>query len=148
MHCTISSRDLVIALVMIWILAISSGKKIAAYLSDITGAFDRVSKDYLMAKVYAAGVGSVYLIFLISYLQPRRATDVSVDLSGCEPDELALRGIPQGPSVFCGWVLTSKAARLSCFCLVCVCVCFVFVFVCTFAKVKKMILKAGEKQIS
>ena len=64
----LSSRDLVTALVMTWILAIAMGKKIAAYLSDITGAFDRVSKDYLMAKLYAAGVGTVYFNFLNAYL--------------------------------------------------------------------------------
>ena len=51
----LSSRDLVTALVMSWILSICTNKKIAAYLSDITGAFDRMSKDYLMAKLYFSG---------------------------------------------------------------------------------------------
>ena len=37
---------------MTWILAICSGQKIGAYLSDITGAFDRVFKIYMLAKLH------------------------------------------------------------------------------------------------
>lgn len=61
------------ALVMSWILGICTGNKIGGYLGDITGAFDRVFKDYLLAKLQAAGVGANYLNFLNAYLQPRRA---------------------------------------------------------------------------
>ena len=68
----LSSRDLVTALILSWILCICLGEKVAAYLSDITGAFDRVFKDFLLAKLYAAGVGVQYLNFLDSYLQPRK----------------------------------------------------------------------------
>ena len=66
-----SSRDLAISLVMSWILAICTGRKIAGYLSDITGAFDRVCEDYLTAKLQVAGVGPNYLNFLDAYRQPR-----------------------------------------------------------------------------
>ena len=59
-------------LLMSWILGNCAGKKIGAYLSDITGAFDRVFKVYLLAKLYAAGVGPQYLNFLDSYLEPRK----------------------------------------------------------------------------
>ena len=69
----LSARDLVTALVLSWILAICTGYKIAGYLGDITGAFDRVFKDYLLAKLQAAGIGPTYLNFLDSYLQPRIA---------------------------------------------------------------------------
>ena len=68
----LSSRDLVTALILSWILCICLGEKVAAYLSDIIGAFDRVFKDFLLAKLYAAGVGVQYLNFLDSYLQPRK----------------------------------------------------------------------------
>jgi hypothetical protein len=68
----LSSRDLVTALVMSWILSIGSGSKIAGYLSDISGAFDRVCKEYLLAKLQAAGVGDTYLKFLDAYLQTRQ----------------------------------------------------------------------------
>ena len=67
----IGCKDLVTMLVMSWILGICSGHKIGAYLSDITGAFDRVFKVYLLAKLYRAGVGSTYLNFLDAYLAPR-----------------------------------------------------------------------------
>ena len=41
------------------------------YLGDISGAFDRVFKDYLLAKLYSAGVSDLFLDFLNSYLSPR-----------------------------------------------------------------------------
>ena len=56
----LSSRDLVTALMMKWILAICQGRKVGAYLGDISGAFDRVFKDYIMAKLHAAGVGAIF----------------------------------------------------------------------------------------
>ena len=58
-------------LIMSWILGICSDKKIGAYLSDITGAFDRVFKIYLLAKLYAADVDSTYLNFFDAYLAER-----------------------------------------------------------------------------
>ena len=48
------------------------GMKVGAYLSDISGAFDRVCKEYLMSKLNTAGVGQLYLNFLDSYLSPRQ----------------------------------------------------------------------------
>ena len=59
-------------LVMSWILGICTGKKVGAYLSDISGAFDRVFKIYLLAKLHAAGAGTTYLNFLDAYLAPRK----------------------------------------------------------------------------
>ena len=60
----LSARDLVTASVMFWILAICTGNKIAAYLGDISGAFDRVYKDYLLAELQASGGGDALLEFL------------------------------------------------------------------------------------
>ena len=54
-----------------WIPAICSGKKIGLYLSDITGAFDRVFKNFMIAKLHSVGVPDLYLDFLSSYLEPR-----------------------------------------------------------------------------
>ena len=65
----LSARDLVTALVMSWIRAICTGFKIAGYLSDIQGAFDRVCKEYLLAKLQAVGIGEIYLNFLSSRLR-------------------------------------------------------------------------------
>ena len=38
--------------------------KVALYLGDISGAFDRVFKDYLLAKLHSAGVADIFLDFL------------------------------------------------------------------------------------
>jgi hypothetical protein len=62
----LSARDLVTALMMSWILAICTGHKVATYLGDVSGAFDRVFKDYLLAKLHSAGVGAEYLNFIDS----------------------------------------------------------------------------------
>ena len=68
----LGAKDLVTMLVMSWVLAICSGKKVGAYLSDISGAFDRVFKPYLLGKLQQAGVGSTYLNFLDAYLAEER----------------------------------------------------------------------------
>ena len=82
---------------MKWILAICQGRKVGAYLGDISGAFDRVFKDYIMAKLQAAGVGSIFLNFLDSYLAPRVG---QVAVEGELSDEFELAN-----SVFQGTVL-------------------------------------------
>lgn len=61
-----SARDLCFVCVSRWILSICQGYKIGAYLSDISGAFDRVFKDFLLAKLSSAGVADVFLDFLNS----------------------------------------------------------------------------------
>ncbi len=63
---------MILRLILEWILAVCSGKKIGAYLSDISGAFDRVFKPYLMAKSEAAGIGSLFLNLLDAYLSHRQ----------------------------------------------------------------------------
>ena len=45
--------------------------KVGLYLSDITGAFDKVFKDFLLAKLHSLGVADQFLDFLNSYLSPR-----------------------------------------------------------------------------
>ena len=54
------------------ILAICTGKKVGGFLSDISGAFDRVNMLYMLGKLHCAGVGPQFLKFLSSYLAPRR----------------------------------------------------------------------------
>ena len=93
----LGAKDLVTMLVMTFVLAVCSGQKIGGYLSDITGAFDRVSKCYLLAKLHAAGVGSTYLNFLDAYLDPRKG---KVVVHGTASDEFVLED-----SVFQGTVL-------------------------------------------
>ena len=44
----LSARDLVTVSVMSWILSICTGHKVATYLGDISGAFDKVSVKRLL----------------------------------------------------------------------------------------------------
>ena len=67
----LSSKDLVSMLMMSFILAVCTNQKIGAFLSDISGAFDRVSKEILLSKLQGFGVGETCLRFLDSYLAPR-----------------------------------------------------------------------------
>ena len=98
----LSARDLVTALVMKWILAAGLGKKIAAYLGDITAAFDRVSKEYLLAKLHRAGVGPKFLNFLDAYLQPRKAAVVVEGTASEEIDiaDTVFQGTVLGPPLW------------------------------------------------
>ena len=84
-------------LLMSWIFAVCKNRKVGAYLSDISGAFDRVSKIYLLSKLHASGVGSKYLNFLDSYLAPRKGRVV---VQGAFSDEFSLED-----TVFQGTVL-------------------------------------------
>ena len=68
---------------MTWIISICIGRKVAGYLSDITAAFDRVCKEYILSKLQAAGVGSTYLAFLNAYLDERQGRVV---VEGVESD--------------------------------------------------------------
>ena len=98
----LGARDLVTKLVMEWILAICMGKKVGAYLSDISGAFDRVCKEYLLSKLSAAGVGQLYLNFLDSYLSPRQG-QVVVEGEFSDMFEIAdsvFQGTVLGPSLW------------------------------------------------
>ena len=50
-----------------------SHAKIGVYLSDVSGAFDRVDSEILLSKLHRAGVGPVFLRFLCNFLSPRQA---------------------------------------------------------------------------
>ena len=54
----LGAADLVTMLIKSWMLGFCTGKKVGAYPSDISGAFDRVSKMLLLAKLYHFGVGA------------------------------------------------------------------------------------------
>ena len=45
-----------------WVLAISQGMKIGLYLSDISGAFDKVNKCLLIGKLAELGLPSTFLL--------------------------------------------------------------------------------------
>ena len=89
-------------LVMSWILAVCAGHKVGAYLGDISGAFDRGFKTYLLAKLHRAGVGSTYLNSLEAYLAPRQGK-VVVQGASSEPftlEDQVFQGTVLGPSLW------------------------------------------------
>ena len=82
---------------MSWVLAVCTGHKVATYLGDVSGAFDRIFKHYMFVKLHSSDVGTQYLNFLDSYLQPRKAV---VAVEGVISDEIEIAN-----SVFQGTVL-------------------------------------------
>ena len=68
-----SCRDLVTLLVTRWIWAMDSGFKVAIYLSDIAGAFDRVDRSIIVARLRSVGLSKPMVDFLFQYLAPRVA---------------------------------------------------------------------------
>ena len=59
--------------VLTWLEGFGSGKKFAVYCSDVSGAFDKVQSDRLVAKLDAIGVPSQMLKVLSSWLEKRKA---------------------------------------------------------------------------
>ena len=93
----LSCSDLVAALVGSWLLALEKGEKVGVYLSDISGAFDKVETERLLSKLKAAGLNTQLLAFFRSYLAARKAV---VLVNGERSDELVLKDM-----VFQGTVL-------------------------------------------
>ena len=61
-----SRQDMIAVLISRWLLALTSGKKIGSYLSDISMAFDRVRVRLLLQKAARAGLCLIWLKFLSS----------------------------------------------------------------------------------
>ena len=76
-----SVRDLVALLICRWLWALDNGFKVGIYLSDISGAFDRVDRDILSEYLRQHGISDSMFRFLYSYLAPRNA---NVVVQGCE----------------------------------------------------------------
>lgn len=64
------AKDLVTIAVARWGAQVCQDEKVGVHLADISGAFDKVSRERLMAKLAALGVAPAFLHFLNSYLQP------------------------------------------------------------------------------
>ena len=70
--------DLVLLLVCSWLLGFQRRRKIGVFLSDISGAFDRVKTTKLLAKMRRLGICETLMAFFEDYLEPREA-HVAVD---------------------------------------------------------------------
>ena len=68
-----SCRDLVTLLVCKWLWAMEQGFKIAIYLSDISGAFDKVDRQIMLKRLREIGLSDTMIAFLFDYLAPRSA---------------------------------------------------------------------------
>ena len=80
-----------------WLLAMEQGDLVALYCSDVSGAFDRVSRERLVAKLELLGLHPDLLAFLASWLEDRIS---EVVIGGqCSVQE------PLSDSVFQGTVL-------------------------------------------
>ena len=66
-----SVRDLVTNCAARWDLHICRGNKIDMYLSDISGAFDKISRTFLRGKLSRLGLSDSYLNFLNFFLLSR-----------------------------------------------------------------------------
>ena len=66
-----SARDLITICLAKWTLLACNGFKIGVYLSEISGAFDKVSSRLLLGKLAQIGLPDTFLDFLHSYLLPR-----------------------------------------------------------------------------
>ena len=94
--------DLVLLLLCSWLKDFQMRRKIGVFLSDISGAFDRVDADKMLKKLQRIGVCDVLLRFFRDFLAPRRAR-VAVD--GAESSEFVLRDMVFQGTVFgpCLW---------------------------------------------
>ena len=67
------ARDALATLVLTWVEALARGRKIGIYCSDVSGAFDRVSVDRLVAKLQAPTIHQKVISVLTSWLRQRTA---------------------------------------------------------------------------
>ena len=97
-----SSRDLALMCLTSCVLAICQGKKMAVYLGDISGAFDRVYKEILMAKLFSLGVPDFFLAFLDAYLNPRlgRVTVAGAMSDIFDLSDMVFQGTVLGPTLW------------------------------------------------
>jgi hypothetical protein len=67
------ARDALAILALTWLSALATGRKIGVYCSDVSGAFDRVSLERLVAKLRKKGIHPKIVKVLTSWLQQRFA---------------------------------------------------------------------------
>ena len=103
-----SARDMVTIYVAKWVLLVCQGRKVGLYLSDISGAFDKVSRLLLIGKLSQLGLPSTFLDFLNPYLLTREGL-VRVEGSLSEAmllTSMVFQGTVLGPSLWNFFSLT------------------------------------------
>ena len=71
-----SHRDALAVNVFSWLLKLEEGDIVALYCSDVSGAFDRVRRERLLAKLSASGIHPTIQRFLASWLEDRKSVVV------------------------------------------------------------------------
>jgi len=97
-----SARDLVTMCLANWVLLICKGFKVGVYLSDISGAFDKVNRCLLLGKLAQLGLPDTFLDFLNNYLLPREGF-VTVENAISEVMwlcDMVFQGTVLGPSLW------------------------------------------------
>ena len=89
--------DLVLLLVCSWLRDFQLRRKVGNFLSDISGAFDRVDSEKLLYKMRRIGVCEDFLAFFRDYLRPRRA---HVGVNGATSYEFVLENMVFQGTVF------------------------------------------------
>ena len=96
------SRDVLALLCLRWVKALERGFKVLVYCSDVAGAFDKVSRKRLLAKLAAKGIHPKLVKLLASWLEPRQATVVVAGVKSnpfCIQDML-FQGTVLGPQLW------------------------------------------------
>jgi len=104
------ARDALALLVLTWLQALAAGQKIAVYCSDVSGAFDRVCMERLVAKLRQKGLHPKVVAVLASWLRQRLANivvggDASMDMPLIN---MVFQGTVSGPTL---WNLFFEDAR-------------------------------------
>ena len=110
------SRDAVAYLMLIWLKGFQEKCRFALYMSDVSGAFDRVSADRLLEKLQARKVPDDLLKVFASWLEARRAEVVVCgkrSLQYCLKD-MVFQGTVFGPTLWNVFYGDSKASINAC----------------------------------
>ena len=110
------ARDALLYLVLCWIRAFNSRRRVAVYCSDVSGAFDRVRAERMIEKLKAKGIHPQIVAVLASWLRARTA---HVVLEGAKADALTLedmiyQGTVLGPILWNVFFADAKAAIEDC----------------------------------
>ena len=85
------ARDVTAYLVLTWIIGFDALLRLGFHCSDVSGAFDKVSRRRLVRKLQAKGLHNIVLDVLRSRLRPRTA---HVVIDGATSDAMTL-GLPR-----------------------------------------------------
>ncbi len=106
------SRDAIAFMTLSWIYGFNEGKQFGVYCSDVSGAFDRVKRERLVAKLRAKGIHETFVRILDSWLQARRARVVVGGAQGADMEltDMIYQGTVWGPWL---WNIFYEDSRLA-----------------------------------